>query len=157
MFLCVELMKKRLELLMDVKEIRLINMNYLIDSVGSVNEFADLIEGSASHISQIRSTRSPKNVGATLARRIESAFNKEHGWMDKLHYTESEDYSHLNDEEILTIAVRRVINQLVSSGVYEAKKSMETSVVTSLIVNEYKEISEKAKAERPSGEKALTR
>lgn len=133
-------MNSNLVFFMDVKEIRLINMQYLISSVKTIEVFADIVGSNPSYISQIQSDKSPKNVGADLARRIEKAFGKEHGWMDKLHSDDSEDLTILNDKDSLRMAIANVMGQMVSSGIYVPKKSLPHDVFASLVINELENI-----------------
>lgn len=131
-------MLAKLELLMDIKEIRLINMQYLISSVKTIEVFADLVGTNASYISQVQSKKSKKNVGNVLARKIESSFNKEHGWMDKLHNDDAPTI--LNDKEALKVALANVMSQLISSQIYVPNKSLPHDVFASLVLNELEKI-----------------
>lgn len=133
-------MRKKLDFLMDVKEVRRLNLEYLIASVGSIKKIADLLDSNQSYISQIKNNNGNKTMGDSMARRLEKAFNKPHGWMDKLQFTEGEDYTRLNNEELLTLAVKKVINQLISAGIYEPKKAIDADIVSSLIVTEYEDL-----------------
>lgn len=133
-------MTRKLEFIMDVKEVRRLNLEYLIASVGSIKKIAEIIESDANYISQIKNGNGNKTMGDKFARKIEKAFNKPHGWMDKLQFMESKDYSTLNDEELLTVAVKTVINQLVAAGIYLPQKSIDSAAVSSLIVSEYKQL-----------------
>ncbi len=70
---------------MDMKEIRLKNMLYLIRSETNSDQslFCEIANISKSEVSQIKNLNNPRNIGDNLARRIESAFNKPKYWMDK--------------------------------------------------------------------------
>lgn len=140
---------------MDSKEIRRINLEYLINSVGSIKALAELIDSNPDYISQIKGSKAKKNVGDKLARRLEKAFRKEHGWMDKLHYQESEDYSHLNNEELLSVAITRIFNQMIRSGVFIMNKKMEYSVISDLVITEYKSLLNKSSSGEGDNSKAL--
>lgn len=131
-------MSKKLEFVMDVKEIRRLNLEYLIASVGSIKKLADIVDSDPNYVSQIKNKNANKTMGDRFARKIEKSFQKPHGWMDKLQFVESGDYTRLNDEELLTAAVQSVINELISAGIYEPKKSIHAEAVASLIVTKYK-------------------
>lgn len=67
---------------MENKEIRRQNVLQLIEQCnGSVKEFADKAGMQPAQASHLKTGF--RNVGDNLARRIERAFNKEVGWMDK--------------------------------------------------------------------------
>tara|TARA_B100000929_G_C15372937_1_gene375048 strand:+ start:267 stop:719 length:453 start_codon:yes stop_codon:yes gene_type:complete len=133
-------MSKKLDFVMDVKEVRRLNLEYLIASAGSVKRIAEILGSNASYISQVRNGNANKTMGDSTARRLEKAFGKPHGWMDKLQFDDNENYEKLNDEELLTLSVRTVINQLIAAGIYEPKKSIDIDAVSSLIVTEYKRL-----------------
>lgn len=76
---------------MDVKEIRKLNLETLRDEMGSLNILAEHIGSNPSYLSQILGKGSTRNVGDTLARNIEVAFNKPRGWMDAYHSVNEED------------------------------------------------------------------
>ena len=70
---------------MDIKDIRLKNLEKLISSVKNAAKFAEIIGKSQSELSQIRSDKYQRSVSYDLAREIESIFNKKKGWMDQVH------------------------------------------------------------------------
>ena len=57
----------------------------LIEEAGSASELARMINSDPNYISQIVSTKGERNVGHSLARRLEKACSKPHGWMDQPH------------------------------------------------------------------------
>lgn len=70
---------------MDMHEIRLKNLEKLIEIHGSAAKIAELIGSAPSVFSVIRSDKYPdKNMGNGMARRIETALKLPHGWMDQL-------------------------------------------------------------------------
>ena len=138
-------MIRKLEFSVEVKQIRLLNMNYLIETVKSVDEFALLVDSPASYISQIRSDKTDKQVGDKLARKIETAFNKPLGWMDKLQFEDPSSLESISDTEALELAVHHILNRLVRSGVYKVEKQIENSIVSSMIIDEYEQILNKRK------------
>lgn len=148
-------MRPRLDVLMDIYEIRLINMNYLIQTVKSIKVFADIVETSPTVISQIRSEKTKKQIGSELARRIEKAFGKKHGWLDKLHYDEEADYTSLSNKDALSLAIARVMNQLIAAEVYEPKKKMDSEVFSSLVVAAYDEITNARDLAKPVSENKI--
>ena len=144
-------MNKRLEFIMDVKEVRRLNLEYLIAVIGSIKAFSDLVDTDANYISQLKNGNSNKKMGDKFARKLEKAFEKPVGWMDKLQVSKDDNVGHLNDEDLLTLAVKNVINQLIAAGIYEPKKSIDSEAVTSLIITEYKNLINSKDAKRSGG------
>lgn len=73
---------------MDSKSIRYKNTRLLVDQVGGVSSFADKIGKGQSQASQFAGTNPIKGIGNKVAREIEIAFNKPHGWLDLPHEQE---------------------------------------------------------------------
>lgn len=73
---------------MDIKEIRLKNLRLLINDAGSAAELARRAKTDPAYLSQILSTKIKRALGDELARRIERAMTKPHGWMDHLNTAE---------------------------------------------------------------------
>lgn len=144
-------MNKRLEFIMDVKEVRRLNLEYLIAVIGSIKALSDLVDTDANYISQLKNGNSNKKMGDKFARKLEKAFEKPVGWMDKLQVSKDDNVGHLNDEDLLTLAVKNVINQLIAAGIYEPKKSIDSEAVTSLIITEYKNLINSKDAKRSGG------
>lgn len=80
-----------------VYEIRLSNLLILMKESGfSKSEFAEKIDTQPAYLSQIRSKKTPRDMGNDLARKIETLLDKPRGWMDTYHggigeYMEGED------------------------------------------------------------------
>ncbi|WP_151959564.1 LexA family protein [Acinetobacter bereziniae] len=70
---------------MDSKSIRYQNTRLLVEQVGGVSSFADKIGKGQSQTSQFAGTNPIKGIGNKVAREIEDAFDKPHGWLDHLH------------------------------------------------------------------------
>ncbi|OBY75295.1 LexA family protein [Acinetobacter gyllenbergii] len=70
---------------MDSKSIRYKNTRLLVDQVGGVSSFADKIGKGQSQASQFAGTNPIKGIGNKVAREIEIAFDKPHGWLDLPH------------------------------------------------------------------------
>ncbi|NNP75509.1 hypothetical protein A7P54_03630 [Acinetobacter sp. Ac_3412] len=70
---------------MDSKTIRYNNTRILVDQVGGVSNFANKINKGQSQTSQFAGTTPIKGIGNKVAREIEDAFGKPHGWLDVLH------------------------------------------------------------------------
>lgn len=70
---------------MDSKTIRYKNTRILVDQVGGVSNFANKINKGQSQTSQFAGTTPIKGIGNKVAREIEEAFGKPHGWLDVLH------------------------------------------------------------------------
>lgn len=67
---------------MDSKSIRYQNTRLLVDQVGGVSSFAEKIGKGQSQTSQFAGTNPIKGIGNKVAREIEDAFGKPHGWLD---------------------------------------------------------------------------
>ncbi len=74
---------------MDSKTIRYNNTRILVDQVGGVSNFAHRINKGQSQTSQFAGTTPIKGIGNKVAREIEVAFGKPHGWLDLPHNEES--------------------------------------------------------------------
>lgn len=70
---------------MDSKTIRYKNTRLLVDQIGGVSNFAEKINKGQSQTSQFAGTNPIKGIGNKVAREIEEAFNKPHGWLDQVH------------------------------------------------------------------------
>lgn len=65
--------------------IRLQNLRALIDKAGGPAEAARRLDMDDSQLSQIAGKNPSRNIGTTLARRIEKAFHRAEGWLDIPH------------------------------------------------------------------------
>ena len=65
--------------------IRLLNFRALIKEAGGPAEAARKLDMDDSQLSQIAGKNPIRNIGTTLARRIENAFHKPEGWLDVPH------------------------------------------------------------------------
>lgn len=70
---------------MDSKTIRYKNARYLADLAGGVSGFAEKIGKGQSQTSQFAGSTPIKGIGNKIAREIEAAFQKAHGWLDVAH------------------------------------------------------------------------
>ena len=73
---------------MDITKLRLVNLESIIETKfsGSSTAFADEVGIASAEISQIRNNDNQRNIGPSLARRIEVAAGLDRGWMDKDHH-----------------------------------------------------------------------
>lgn len=71
---------------MESKDIRRKNARELAEQVGGITAFAEKINKQQNYASAIIGKNPTKNIGPTIARAIEKAFNKPIGWLDQLHY-----------------------------------------------------------------------
>lgn len=74
---------------MDSKSIRYKNTRLLVDQVGGVSNFAEKLGKGQSQASQFAGTNPIKGIGNKVAREIEEAFGKSHGWLDIPHEEEN--------------------------------------------------------------------
>jgi len=70
------------ELRMDIKQIRRTNLLLLMERERSKAAFARKVGTDPAYISQILSEKTRAEIGDTLARNIEKAYELTHGWMD---------------------------------------------------------------------------
>ncbi|KHF78452.1 Phage repressor [Acinetobacter sp. neg1] len=91
---------------MDSKTIRYNNTRILVDQVGGVSNFANKINKGQSQTSQFAGTTPIKGIGNKVAREIEEAFGKPHGWLDIPH----EDRDNINSFD------SNIANQFPISG-----------------------------------------
>ncbi|MEN8381185.1 LexA family protein [Acinetobacter radioresistens] len=70
---------------MDSKTIRYKNTRLLVEQIGGVTNFAEKINKGQSQTSQFAGTNPIKGIGNKVAREIEEAFDKPHGWLDQVH------------------------------------------------------------------------
>ncbi|MCU4481331.1 S24 family peptidase [Acinetobacter ursingii] len=76
---------------MDSKTIRYQNTRLLVEQVGGVSNFANKINKGQSQTSQFAGNTPIKGIGNKVAREIEDAFAKPHGWLDVPHGSEKEN------------------------------------------------------------------
>lgn len=69
---------------MDNADIRRTNLRILIQEFGA-NSVTEKLQMERSQLSQISGRNPTRNIGPTLARKIEIAFGRPHGWLDVAH------------------------------------------------------------------------
>jgi len=69
---------------MDIRAIRHHNLTRLVREAGGQKRLAERAGVSAAYVSQVLSCKVNRNVGHSMARRLESGMNKPYGWMDVL-------------------------------------------------------------------------
>ena len=67
---------------MDIYEVRRENLRAAVKIAGSMTKLAETVDTSTSYISQCLSTTVNKDMGTSMARRVEAALGFEKGWMD---------------------------------------------------------------------------
>lgn len=70
---------------MDVYRIRWLNFRDLAGHRGGITEAAGKLGKSQGQVSHFGGERPIKNIGHDIAREIESAYGKPHGWLDQIH------------------------------------------------------------------------
>ncbi len=73
---------------MDSRQIRRLNVRQLAEEVGGVTALAGMTGTSQSYLSQIIGPHPSREVGEVLARRVEQATGRPHGWLDQSHVTD---------------------------------------------------------------------
>jgi len=108
---------------MDSKTIRKNNLLLLIKHANSSAEVARRADTSPAVISQIISNKAVRNVGDTLARKIEKGFNLQHGWMDtpQTSLTETDQSKTTETGDISSSAAESV------TSIIESNKKLLTS------------------------------
>ena len=104
------------EVIMDIKKIRLVNLNKLIKKHSSQRNLSDLIDVDSSYLSQIKNPSNPKNIGEKMARKIELALNLTNGWMDQ---PEDKESIHANTEQGPDITGKVPLISWVQAGAWE--------------------------------------
>ena len=74
---------------MDVYRIRWLNFRRLAGHRGGVSEAARKLGKSQGQVSHFGGERPIKNIGHDIAREIEAAYGKSHGWLDQVHEPEA--------------------------------------------------------------------
>ncbi|MEX2964709.1 hypothetical protein [Microbulbifer sp. TYP-18] len=74
---------------MEVGDIRLENARQLSKTFNNLREFSEALGMASSQLSQLIGPNPRRRIGATVARRIEEACNKEKGWLDVMHSNEA--------------------------------------------------------------------
>jgi hypothetical protein len=75
---------------MDIKTIRKMNVRLLEREIGSLSALARHAGTSQSYLSQCVGPNAFRSIGDEMARRLEHAMKKPHGWMDQGHMEESQ-------------------------------------------------------------------
>lgn len=102
---------------MDSKTIRYNNTRILVGQVGGVSNFANKINKGQSQTSQFAGTTPIKGIGNKVAREIEEAFGKPHGWLDVVHQEDSNlSYPTSTETNKELFALIESLNQLESQG-----------------------------------------
>lgn len=70
---------------MDSKSIRYNNVRILVREAGGISNFANKINKGQSQVSQFAGANPIKGIGSKVAREIEVAFDKPHGWLDAVY------------------------------------------------------------------------
>lgn len=118
---------------MDVKEVRRLNLIYLIDTVGKVAELSSIIGlDNPNYISQLKSNNNRKAMGDQFARRIEVAFKKPLEWMDSLQST-----GNIRALDALKKAVSNVLANQKEIGNVDLNNRIDTDLIAGLVVGEH--------------------
>ena len=75
---------------MDIKTIRKMNVRLLEREIGSLSALARLASTSQSYLSQCVGPGAFRSIGDEMARRLEHAMKKPHGWLDQSHMEEGQ-------------------------------------------------------------------
>ena len=70
---------------MNISDIRRDNAQQLANSIGGVVAMSERLGKSQPQVSHLIGQKAHKNIGNLIARQIESAFNKDSGWLDVQH------------------------------------------------------------------------
>ncbi|MHA3078806.1 LexA family protein [Acinetobacter sp. ANC 5502] len=112
---------------MDSKTIRYNNTRLLVEQVGGVSNFADKINKGQSQTSQFAGTNPIKGIGNKVAREIEDAFGKPHGWLDVPHDSEQNNKLDANVADHFPIVGRLVpVISWVQAGTWTTMDSAPT-------------------------------
>lgn len=123
---------------MDSKTIRYNNTRILVDQVGGVSNFANKINKGQSQTSQFAGTTPIKGIGNKVAREIEEAFGKPHGWLDVLHQEDSTLISNNLKTPSSSASSNKELEDLFKSLIYlDSEGKLSTDLIKALktIVN----------------------
>ena len=90
---------------MTINEIRIDNARSLAKTLGSNSAFGQRLGMDNSQVSQLIGKNPKKNIGDSIARRIEEAFGKARGWMDVGHGTTLEISTYEKNDESEDVAI----------------------------------------------------
>nr|WP_314370021.1 S24 family peptidase [uncultured Acinetobacter sp.] len=109
---------------MDSKTIRYNNTRILVEQVGGVSNFANKINKGQSQTSQFAGTTPIKGIGNKVAREIEDAFGKPHGWLDLLHDDEAKSLDITVSEPIPLIGKLIPVISWVQAGKWTSTETI---------------------------------
>ncbi|MCU4387971.1 hypothetical protein KTH40_10190 [Acinetobacter haemolyticus] len=109
---------------MDSKTIRYKNTRLLVDQVGGVSSFAEKIGKGQSQASQFAGTNPIKGIGNKVAREIENAFDKPHGWLDLPHEVEFKSTNSNVSEPIPLIGKLIPVISWVQAGTWTSTEAI---------------------------------
>ena len=116
---------------MDIKTIRKLNVRLLEREIGSLSALARKVGSSQSYLSQCVGPAAIRSIGDEMARRLEHAMGKPHGWLDEAHTDEGEMMlSRRMYDRILTLSPvkRRAFAELLDVRAEEADATIEAAV-----------------------------
>ncbi|KYQ80576.1 hypothetical protein AWW72_18875, partial [Acinetobacter sp. NRRL B-65365] len=119
---------------MDSKTIRYNNTRILVGQVGGVSNFANKINKGQSQTSQFAGTTPIKGIGNKVAREIEEAFGKPHGWLDVLHQEDSNLLSNnlnMPSSVVSNKELEALINSLID---LDEQGKLSTDLIKALMV-----------------------
>lgn len=90
---------------MDIREIRRRNLALLRQQEGSIRALAERVDTDPNYLSQLLGSAGKHHMGHAMARRLENAFGKQEGWMDR-------DNSEADDQDLaeITQMIKRLPN-----------------------------------------------
>lgn len=121
---------------MDSKNIRYRNARALVEQVGGVSNFADKINKGQSQTSQFAGTNPIKGIGNKVAREIEEAFDKPHGWLDVYHpemnsLSELPNTNDLDKRDLPNL--RNDVKSIINSIIYlDSKEQLTPEIIKAL-------------------------
>jgi hypothetical protein len=138
--------------LMKPNAIRVENMNRIIKKRfnGSISDFVEVVwagetektkQTKQNYISQIRGGAKPLSEANSAL--IEKMLNLPEGFMSRNHFVLEGNLNNINDFEAIELAITKIMNQFIKSGVYAQNKQMDTSYFAAFVVAEYKAILDK--------------
>lgn len=140
------------ETLMKPNAIRVENMNRIIKKRfnGSISEFVEALWGDETektkqnkqnYVSQIRGGAKPLSEANSAL--MEKRLNLPEGFMSRNHFDLESNLDNINDFEAIEMAITKIMNQFIKSGVYAQNKEMDSSYFAAFVVAEYKAILDK--------------
>ena len=117
---------------MDIREIRLQNMLSLAKEVKGLTALAKKSGVNKAYLSQLKSQKLDRTMGDLVARKLEVAMSKPHGWMDRIH---GEDEVM---DDVFTVDELRLLSAIIEAETVTAGVELTHKQKANVIMNIYR-------------------